>query len=91
MTEGMLNAAQEMLKVAKENRIDIAVLMDMSAACGSQVISDGCRLDQERRYQKGPGVAAALLMRNGFKIISQRDFPNAGTFASQTRSSALGR
>ena len=73
-TAGMLGAAHEMLSIALKHRIDLAVLMDMSAACGSQVISDGCRLVAARKYQQGPGVAAALLMHNGFKVVSQRDF-----------------
>ncbi len=74
MTRGMLLAANEMLRIAKEEKVDLAILMDMSAACGSQVISDGYRLAAERKYQKGPGVASALLMRNGITVISQRDF-----------------
>lgn len=73
-TEGMIAGAQAMLKLASENNIDLAILMDMSAACGSQVISDGCRLKPDRKYQKGPGVAAALLLNNGFRVISQRDY-----------------
>lgn len=73
-TAGMLKAAHEMLRIAVEHRIDLAVLMDMSAACGSQVISDGCRRVAARKYQQGPGVAAALLLRSGFKVVSQRDF-----------------
>ncbi len=74
LTEGMVVAAKEMLKIAQDKKIDIAVLMDMSAACGSQVISDGCRLTPHRKYQKGPGVSAALLIRNGIFVVSQRDF-----------------
>lgn len=73
-TEKLLAAAQRMLRIAQENQIDLAVLMDMSAACGSQVISDGGRRVQVRKYRQGPGVAAALLMRGGFAVVSQRDF-----------------
>lgn len=73
-TDGMIRAAYRMLEMAKSEEIDVAVLMDMSAACGSQVISDGCRLIPGRKYQKGPGVCAALLLREGFRVISQRDF-----------------
>lgn len=73
-TEGFISAAGEMLKIAKKEEIDLAVLMDMSAACGSQVISDGCRLTADRKYQKGPGVCAALLMRNNVRVVSQRGF-----------------
>lgn len=74
MTGGMIAAAQEMLRIAKGSSVDLAILMDMSAACGSQVISDGFRLIPDRKYQKGPGVAAALLLRNGIRVVSQRDF-----------------
>lgn len=74
LTEGMIKAAYEMLNLAKNNNIHIAILMDMSAACGSQVISDGCRLTENRKYQQGPGVASALLLKEGFKVIGQRDF-----------------
>ncbi|MCA9319183.1 MAG: hypothetical protein KDB53_00540, partial [Planctomycetes bacterium] len=38
-----------------------------------QVISDGCRLVDERAYQKGSGVASALLQRAGIPVLSQRD------------------
>ena len=48
--------------------------MDISAACGSQVIYERSRTRPNKRYQKGPGVCAALLLRNGFKVISQRDW-----------------
>lgn len=73
-TAELMAGAQQMLRLAQEHRIELAILMDMSAACGSQVISDGCRLVQVRKYQQGAGVAAALLMRNGFPVVSQRDF-----------------
>jgi len=73
-TDKMVLAAREMLRHAAKNQVHLAILTDMSAACGTQVISDGCRLAADRKYQKGPGVAAALLIRNGIKVIAQRDF-----------------
>ncbi len=73
-TEGMITAAHRMLTIAQAECVDLAILQDMSAACGTQVISDGCRLVEVRRYQKGVGVCAALLLRNGFKVMSERDF-----------------
>lgn len=74
ITEGMLAAAQKMLQIAKDNAIELAIMMDVSAACGSQVIYKGHRLSANPQYQIGMGVCAELLNRNGFKIISQRDF-----------------
>jgi uncharacterized protein YbbK (DUF523 family) len=73
-TKGMIQAAEKMLDFALKNKVELAVMMDISAACGSQVIYDGNRFDRDKKYQIGMGVAAAHLDRNGIKIISQRDF-----------------
>lgn len=78
LTEGMIRGAQAMLSFAQANQIELAILTDMSAACGSQVISDGCRLEADRKYQIGVGVSTALLLRNGFPVVSQRDFRTLG-------------
>lgn len=73
-TEGIIKASEKMLDIAKRENIELAVLMDISAACGSQVIYNGNRFSENKSYQIGVGVAAALLIRNRFKVISQRDF-----------------
>lgn len=73
-TEGIIKASQKMLDIAKEEKIELAVLMDISAACGSQVIYNGNRFSDIKTYQIGTGVAVAQLIRNGFKVISQRDY-----------------
>jgi uncharacterized protein YbbK (DUF523 family) len=82
-TAGMIQAAWEMLKIAQCQSVDLAILQDMSAACGTQVISDGCRLIEKRKYQKGPGVCSALLIRNGIAVVSQRDFRTLGLVAKK--------
>ena len=74
LTEPMLVGARAMVAHAKTHRIELALLTDMSAACGSQVISDGCRLVKDRKYQKGVGVATAMLLRAGVPVVSQRDY-----------------
>jgi uncharacterized protein YbbK (DUF523 family) len=43
LTEKMLTGAQGMLACALENRVELAVLTDMSAACGSQGVSGSIR------------------------------------------------
>lgn len=73
-TDGMIAAAEKMAALAEKERIELAVLMDISAACGSQVIYNGDRFAPEKKYSIGAGVCAALLMRRGFKVISQRDY-----------------
>jgi uncharacterized protein YbbK (DUF523 family) len=78
LTEAMRRGAFAMLERAVSARVELALLTDMSAACGSQVISDGCRLVAERRYRRGVGVATALLLRHGIPVVSQRDFRSLG-------------
>lgn len=73
-TADMIRASEAMLAVAKENSIELAVMMDISAACGSQVIYEGNRFGENKVYQIGAGVCAAQLRRHGFNVISQRDF-----------------
>lgn len=73
-SEGMIKASEKMLEIAKSENIELAVMMDMSGACGSQVIYNGNRFSENKVYQIGAGVSAAQLMRSGFKVISQRDY-----------------
>jgi uncharacterized protein YbbK (DUF523 family) len=74
LTAKMIEGARHMLAQAERARVELAILTDMSAACGSQVISDGCRLVEIRRFRKGVGVATALLLEAGIAVVSQRDF-----------------
>ena len=73
LTERMVAGAKAMLEVALAHRAELALLTDMSAACGSQVVSAGCRLVAERRFTPSVGVATALLLRSGLPVLSQRD------------------
>lgn len=83
ITEGMLSGARKMVEVARENDIELAVMMDVSAACGSQVIYKGHRLSKNPEYQIGMGVCAEMLSQSGFKIISQRDFKSLDILLSK--------
>ena len=71
-TDGMIAAAREMLGRAQSHGARLAVLMDISAACGSQVIYRGSRSNAP--HQIGQGVCAALLARSGIPVVSQRDY-----------------
>lgn len=73
-TKEIITASEKMLEIARKENVELAILMDISAACGSQVIYSGSRFSENKVYQIGAGVAAAQLIRNGFKVISQRDF-----------------
>lgn len=74
LTAAMIRGARAMAEHAIASGAELAILTDMSAACGTQVISDGCRFDPVRRFQKGVGVAAAALLEAGIPVVSQRDF-----------------
>ena len=73
-TGGMIKAAEKMLKIAKENDIELAIMMDVSAACGNHVIYDGNRYAEHKKYQIGMGVCGAKLSKAGFKMISWREY-----------------
>lgn len=73
-TDGMIDAAEKMYELAIREQVELAVLMDISAACGSSVIYDGDRFSANKVYQIGTGVCAARLIRGGVRVISQRDF-----------------
>lgn len=73
LTAPMLRGAHAMLRAALDARVELAVLTDMSAACGSQVVSLGHRSAPIRAFQRGVGVATALLLAHGVPVLSQRD------------------
>lgn len=54
-TDEMINASKKMLQIAKDNNIELAIMMDVSAACGNHVIYDGNRFDVNKKYQIGMG------------------------------------
>ena len=70
-TAPMLEAANAMLALAHREHVGLALLMDISAACGSQVIYLGNRSDGV--YQAGQGVCTARLIRAGIPVVSHRD------------------
>lgn len=73
-TDGMIRASEKMLEIALANKIELAIMMDVSAACGNRVIYDGDRYAENKKYQVGMGVCGAQLHRAGFNIISWREY-----------------
>lgn len=73
-TDGMIKSSEKMLDIALKNNIELAIMMDISAACGNHVIYDGNRYAENKKYQIGMGVCGAQLHKAGFKIISWREF-----------------
>lgn len=70
VTSNFINGAEEVLKLAKLFSINEAILKQRSPSCGSGQIYDGTF---QKKIVKGDGVTAALLKRNGVKVISEED------------------
>lgn len=58
--------AQKALEIAMRERIDLAILQPRSPSCGATEIYDGTFTG---RKIPGTGVTAALLAKNGFRVI----------------------
>ena len=52
-SEGMIKASEKMLQVAKDNAIELAVMMDVSAAWGNHVIYEGNRFAENKNIKLG--------------------------------------
>jgi uncharacterized protein YbbK (DUF523 family) len=72
VTAQIIQGAENMLAAALEADVELAVLMDVSDSCGTNAIYLGPA--EDKRYQKGPGVAAALLIDEGIPVVAQRDY-----------------
>ena len=58
--------AEEALRIAKENGIDLAILQSRSPSCGVKQIYDG---NFTGKLILGQGVFAQLLEKNGFRVM----------------------
>lgn len=67
-TEAFERGAAEVLKLAGLLGCECAILKERSPSCGSSLIYDGTF---SGRRIAGAGVAAALLMKNGIKVVSE--------------------
>ena len=62
--------ARAALSASEENCVEFAVLKARSPSCGSGKIYDGSFTG---RLTDGDGITAALLKRNGFRVISEEE------------------
>lgn len=58
--------AEEALRIAKENGIDLAILQSRSPSCGARQIYDGSFTG---KLIPGQGVFAQLLEKNSFRVM----------------------
>lgn len=70
VTKEFLNGAERVLKFAKENNVDLAILKTKSPSCGVGTIYDGTF---SRKLIEGDGITAALLRKNGIKVMTEKD------------------
>ena len=71
LTDLFISSAHHLLHFAQKNQVDLAVMMEISDSCGSTAVYLGN--PEEKKYQKGPGVSSALLIRNGIPVVGSRD------------------
>ena len=69
--EAFRKGAEICLKIAVEEKIDMAVLQPRSPSCGARQIYDGSFTG---RLIAGSGVFAGLLMEHGFKVVDAEEF-----------------
>lgn len=71
VTDYFLKGAYQTLEKAKEINATLVVLKENSPSCGSSMIYNG-QFNGTKKV--GNGVTAALLKRNGFQVISEKEF-----------------
>ena len=69
VTENFIRGAEESLKLARLFKAREAILKSGSPSCGSGKIYGGL----SGGLKKGDGVTAALLKRNGIRVITEED------------------
>jgi uncharacterized protein YbbK (DUF523 family) len=72
VTRELIAGAEAMLARARADRVELAIMLEISDSCGSHAVYVGP--PEDRRYQQGPGVAAATLMDAGIPVLGQRDY-----------------
>ncbi|KGD88142.1 purine nucleoside phosphorylase [Achromobacter sp. RTa] len=74
VTAPFVRGAQEALAAARRHGIRMAVLKEGSPSCGSGYVYDG---HFAGRKQPGMGVTAELLGREGVRVFSEKQWPEA--------------
>ena len=70
VTEQFMRGAEETLKIAQIMGVKAAILKQISPSCGCGKIYDGTF---SGKIIKGDGVTAALLKKNGIKVITEEE------------------
>ncbi len=70
VTEEYMKGARKTLEIAIQNHVDLCILKSKSPSCGLGRIYDGTFTGG---MVDGDGVTAALLKKNGFKVMTETD------------------
>ncbi|MBL8677562.1 MAG: DUF523 domain-containing protein [Myxococcales bacterium] len=70
-TDALVQGARAMCDLAARERVELCVTLEVSDSCGTTFVYLG--RPEEKRYQRGAGVSAAMLAREGFTVIAERD------------------
>ncbi len=81
-TEEYARGAQLALAAARQCNAVMCILKEYSPSCGVNEIYDGSFTGAKI---KGQGVAAQLLMSNGFAVFSEQQFPQAAYYFDRHR------
>ena len=70
LTGEFLRGAQISLNQAKKHQVSLAILKESSPSCGGNKIYTG-RFEGQKK--EGQGVTAALLRKNGIRVLTEED------------------
>jgi uncharacterized protein YbbK (DUF523 family) len=73
-TENFLRGAETTLKKAQNNGVSVAIMKSKSPSCGKCKVYTG---EFNGTLRDGPGLATALLMRNGIKVFTEKETDKA--------------
>ena len=75
VTKNYRDGAQKALEMARENGCEVAILKEKSPSCGKGMVYDGTF---SGTLTKGNGIAAALLMQHGIRVLTERELDEKG-------------
>lgn len=77
VTPGFIQGARAALEEAMRQRPELIILKSRSPSCGIGLIYDG---SFSSRLRRGNGVAAEMLKKAGYKLISDEEYLSRGGF-----------
>jgi len=86
VTDAFISGAECTLKIAHQNKIQMAILKNRSPSCGSDEIYDG---SFSGKLTTGQGVTAALLEKKNIKVFNESQLPQAVIYLQHIEATSL--